>query len=160
MRSDMAVSSVPDAALRVVSLIGFPPACSACAAAFGDDELFERVETRLPKRAIVLDPIGRRSQRPRTERAAMLAPYDSAVHQARALEHSHMLRHSGQRDLERLGDFGDEGVTLGEPSENRPARWVGQCAEYFVELGIVIFNHMVEYAIRSCTVKSFKKDPH
>src|SRR6185503_18300471 len=93
IRTDLSVSLALGAAPRVVSLIGSPRCCSARAAAFGDDELFERVEARLPERAVVLDPIRRSAKRSRTECAPMLAPHDGAVHQTCTLEHTQMFRH-------------------------------------------------------------------
>ena len=87
----------------------------------------------------------------------MLAPHDGAVHQTCTLEHTYMLRHRRERDLEWLGDLRHERIAFGESRQNRTSCGIGERAENLVKLGIAIFNHTVEYVPGSAAVKIARK---
>lgn len=73
------------------------------------------------------------AQRRREEPAAPLAPLQAALDQARALEHTEMLRDGGQGDVERRREFERGRLAQREPRQDAAPRGVGQRAEHGIE---------------------------
>jgi len=105
----------------------------------------QRVELRLPKSAVRLDPARDVLHWARDEPAAANAALLRMRHQAGALEHAQMLVDAGEGHAKRTRQLRERRFARGQPGEDRAARGVGERGERGVECGCVILNHMVNY---------------
>jgi hypothetical protein len=97
------------------------------------EEAFERVEARLPERAVRFQPARRLPQRFGREPDVVHAPLDEAPGEPGRLEHAQVLGNRRQGHVERLGQLAHGGVAAGEPLEHRAPRRVAQGREDDIE---------------------------
>jgi hypothetical protein len=62
------------------------------------------------------------------------------------LQHLDVLRGRRQRDREGLRQLAHRALGLGEIAQHPPAGGIAQSVEDGVEVGCMLFNHVVEYA--------------
>src|SRR5918999_1965935 len=125
--------------------------------------LLEPVEAVFPERTILLEPLdgvleGRRAQ-PRGAKLRRAAPR----YGPRLLEHLKVLGDGLHADRERLGELVDGGLALREPSEDLPARRIGERREGGAELvgrhsysGNRLTKSLLEYGTRTSGEKDGK----
>jgi len=101
----------------------------------------ERVQAKIPKPAVAIQPRPDPAEGRGREPTVMLAADDVAVDQPGALEDHDVLRHRVQRHGKWPGDFGDGGRTPAQSCQNRPPGRIRDRPEDAVERRGFIFNH-------------------
>jgi hypothetical protein len=91
--------------------------------------LRQSIELQFPKRAVLLDPRSRILHGFRDQSAAVNAAIDFALKQARGFQHAHVLRDGGQRNAERLREFGHHRLAPCEAGQNGAASGIRERAE-------------------------------
>src|SRR6185436_12714314 len=69
------------------------------------EHLAEAVETTLPRRAAVADPVSRHAESHEVELTGPDASHFLGANETAALEHLEVLRHGGQRNIQRSGEL-------------------------------------------------------
>jgi hypothetical protein len=93
-------------------------------------EIFRQgVELVFPEHAVLLDPAGGILHGLGSEAAAVNATVDFAMEKSGRLQNAEVLRHGGEGDVKRLGQFGDGGFAEGQAGENRAAGGIRERAE-------------------------------
>src|SRR5262249_1381517 len=114
--------------------------------------LVQPCEALVPEATIVLGPLGHILERSRLEPSGAALRVAALADQAGALEHAEVLGDGGAAHRERLGELLDRGRALGEASEDRPARRIGEGGEgdaqgvsSHASLTFRLSNHNVRY---------------
>src|SRR5579863_10433276 len=96
--------------------------------------VLQAIEALFPETPIVIEPFRYILKRTGLQPAGTPLRLAPARNQARALQHLQMLGDRGHAHLERLGQFGDRGLTGSEPRENRAPSRIGKGREGGAEL--------------------------
>src|SRR5690606_35085119 len=87
-------------------------------------QALERIEARVPQRALLLDPGRDTFERRRVECQVMLASHLSPADELRALQHPNVLGHGVQRHGERLRELRDASFAGRKPLQNGAPRGI------------------------------------
>ena len=109
------------------------------------DHRVQRLEACAPEMVVPLDPRCRFLQSTHAERAGPHAPDLLRGDEPRLFQDAHVLLHSRERHVKRLGKIRDRRVCTSELLKNAASRGVGECGERGIEGGAWMLNHMVQY---------------
>lgn len=109
------------------------------------DNLFQCVETGIPKLAIPLDPFRLLLEAARAKPAGAHAPDLLCGDQPRLFEDADMLLHARQRHAERPGKIGDRGVRTRQLLKHAPPCGIRKRGERRIKTGLIKLNHIVQY---------------
>src|SRR2546421_12292853 len=115
---------------------------SSSRSAIAQDAL-QRVQPRLPERAVVIDPARGIAQVGWHEGDEVVAADDAAAHQPGSFEHLDVFRDRVQRDGKGASQLGDAPLAAAEVVQDGAARGVGKRAKGGVQDTL---NHSVEYS--------------
>jgi hypothetical protein len=92
---------------------------------------------------VFFEPAGSGVERFGCEYHPMRAALDTPLDQAGIFEHTQVLRHGRQRDVERLGELSNRRGRSGQPLEDRAPHRMGEGTEGCIQRGRSIVNHWV-----------------
>src|SRR5690242_5678334 len=90
------------------------------------DVFIKPVESLVPEPAVEIEPLRRRLQAVRIERAAAEFPLPFLPDQCGALQYTQMARYRRPRNFERRGEIVDGCIARGQARDNGPARRIGK----------------------------------
>src|SRR5579864_28687 len=156
-RSSSATTRTPDAS---VSHPSSGLRAASITFSLGNDMSFERLQPRLPERAVVLEPIRRWAQCPRLKVAVVFTAHHYPADQSGAFKCLDVLRDRVEGDRKWSSDLCYLCGPPGKRSENGAPRRIGHRCEHLIEQARIIFDHMVEvYPGPRRPVKLVSKNP-